>query len=201
MDLLLAIGEAVARGETEFDIHASGQHDIGGPPLERRRPHPALPCDQSRSARGLHGPRSHRNRGGRLRPRRRGLAQLRRAHHREGDAGDTARSLRGIGRHLHRRPRGHPFRLAHEATIRSTPSPNSGFSTAPAPSRANSWAAARWWSAASTPPEGASVLGERALRRHGGRRGVLPRQFRLLRRKRRGRARSRRGGHRLLSTV
>lgn len=30
-DLLLAIGEAVARGETEFDIHASGQHDIGGP--------------------------------------------------------------------------------------------------------------------------------------------------------------------------
>lgn len=30
-DLLLAIGEAVARGETEFEIHASGQHDIGGP--------------------------------------------------------------------------------------------------------------------------------------------------------------------------
>ncbi|MGN1038911.1 MAG: 4Fe-4S ferredoxin, partial [Mailhella sp.] len=30
-DLLLAIGEAVARGETEFDIQASGQHDIGGP--------------------------------------------------------------------------------------------------------------------------------------------------------------------------
>lgn len=30
-DLLLAIGEAVAKGETEFEIHASGQHDIGGP--------------------------------------------------------------------------------------------------------------------------------------------------------------------------
>ena len=29
--LLLAISEAVARGETEFNIHASGQHDIGGP--------------------------------------------------------------------------------------------------------------------------------------------------------------------------
>ena len=29
--LLLAISEAVARGETEFHIHASGQHDIGGP--------------------------------------------------------------------------------------------------------------------------------------------------------------------------
>ncbi len=30
-DLLLAIGEAVANGETDFDIVASGQHDIGGP--------------------------------------------------------------------------------------------------------------------------------------------------------------------------
>lgn len=30
-DLLLAISEAVASGETEFDIAASGQHDIGGP--------------------------------------------------------------------------------------------------------------------------------------------------------------------------
>ena len=30
-DLLLAIGEAVANGETDFDIIASGQHDIGGP--------------------------------------------------------------------------------------------------------------------------------------------------------------------------
>ena len=30
-DLLLAIGKAVAEGETEFEIHASGQHDIGGP--------------------------------------------------------------------------------------------------------------------------------------------------------------------------
>lgn len=30
-DLLLAIGEAVQNGETEFDIAASGQHDIGGP--------------------------------------------------------------------------------------------------------------------------------------------------------------------------
>lgn len=30
-DLLLAIGEAVANGETDFDIAASGQHDIGGP--------------------------------------------------------------------------------------------------------------------------------------------------------------------------
>ena len=30
-DLLMAIGEAVARGETQFEIHASGQHDIGGP--------------------------------------------------------------------------------------------------------------------------------------------------------------------------
>lgn len=29
--LLLAISEAVNRGETEFLIHASGQHDIGGP--------------------------------------------------------------------------------------------------------------------------------------------------------------------------
>ena len=29
--LLLSISEAVASGETEFDIHASGQHDIGGP--------------------------------------------------------------------------------------------------------------------------------------------------------------------------
>ena len=29
--LLLAVREAVERGETEFDIHASGQHDIGGP--------------------------------------------------------------------------------------------------------------------------------------------------------------------------
>ncbi|WP_276819790.1 FAD-dependent oxidoreductase [Mailhella massiliensis] len=29
--LLLALSEAVARGETEFHIHASGQHDIGGP--------------------------------------------------------------------------------------------------------------------------------------------------------------------------
>ena len=30
-DLLLAIGEAVKNGETEFEIAASGQHDIGGP--------------------------------------------------------------------------------------------------------------------------------------------------------------------------
>lgn len=30
-DLLLAISEAVASGETEFQITASGQHDIGGP--------------------------------------------------------------------------------------------------------------------------------------------------------------------------
>lgn len=30
-ELLLAIGEAVANGETEFEIAASGQHDIGGP--------------------------------------------------------------------------------------------------------------------------------------------------------------------------
>ena len=30
-DLLLAIGEAVQNGETEFEIAASGQHDIGGP--------------------------------------------------------------------------------------------------------------------------------------------------------------------------
>lgn len=30
-DLLLAISEAVAGGETRFDIRASGQHDIGGP--------------------------------------------------------------------------------------------------------------------------------------------------------------------------
>ena len=30
-ELLLAIGEAVAGGETDFDIAASGQHDIGGP--------------------------------------------------------------------------------------------------------------------------------------------------------------------------
>ena len=30
-DLLLTIGEAVKKGETEFDIAASGQHDIGGP--------------------------------------------------------------------------------------------------------------------------------------------------------------------------
>ena len=30
-DLLQAISEAVANGETEFDISASGQHDIGGP--------------------------------------------------------------------------------------------------------------------------------------------------------------------------
>jgi glutamate synthase domain-containing protein 3 len=30
-DLLLAIGEAVQQGETEFEIAASGQHDIGGP--------------------------------------------------------------------------------------------------------------------------------------------------------------------------
>lgn len=30
-NLLLAIGQAVAQGETEFEIHASGQHDIGGP--------------------------------------------------------------------------------------------------------------------------------------------------------------------------
>ena len=30
-DLLLAIEEAVRNGETEFKIHASGQHDIGGP--------------------------------------------------------------------------------------------------------------------------------------------------------------------------
>ena len=30
-DLLLAISEAVQQGETEFDIAASGQHDIGGP--------------------------------------------------------------------------------------------------------------------------------------------------------------------------
>ena len=30
-DLLLAIGEAVRGGETEFEIAASGQHDIGGP--------------------------------------------------------------------------------------------------------------------------------------------------------------------------
>ena len=29
--LLLAIGEAVKQGETEFEISASGQHDIGGP--------------------------------------------------------------------------------------------------------------------------------------------------------------------------
>ena len=30
-ELLLAIGDAVKRGETEFEISASGQHDIGGP--------------------------------------------------------------------------------------------------------------------------------------------------------------------------
>ena len=30
-DLLLAIEAAVRSGETEFNIHASGQHDIGGP--------------------------------------------------------------------------------------------------------------------------------------------------------------------------
>ncbi len=30
-DLLLAIEEAVRQGETEFEVHASGQHDIGGP--------------------------------------------------------------------------------------------------------------------------------------------------------------------------
>ena len=30
-DLLLAIEKAVKNGETEFDIAASGQHDIGGP--------------------------------------------------------------------------------------------------------------------------------------------------------------------------
>mgnify|MGYP000213939496 CR=1 FL=1 len=30
-DLLLAIGEAVKQGETDFEIKASGQHDIGGP--------------------------------------------------------------------------------------------------------------------------------------------------------------------------
>lgn len=30
-DLLLALEEAVARGETEFNVEASGQHDIGGP--------------------------------------------------------------------------------------------------------------------------------------------------------------------------
>ena len=30
-DLLLAIGDAVKAGETEFEIAASGQHDIGGP--------------------------------------------------------------------------------------------------------------------------------------------------------------------------
>ncbi len=30
-DLLLAIGQAVSEGETEFEIAASGQHDIGGP--------------------------------------------------------------------------------------------------------------------------------------------------------------------------
>ena len=30
-DLLLAIEEAVRKGETQFDIKASGQHDIGGP--------------------------------------------------------------------------------------------------------------------------------------------------------------------------
>lgn len=30
-DLLLAIGKAVKEGETQFEIHASGQHDIGGP--------------------------------------------------------------------------------------------------------------------------------------------------------------------------
>ena len=30
-DLLLAIEDAVRNGETEFDIAASGQHDIGGP--------------------------------------------------------------------------------------------------------------------------------------------------------------------------
>lgn len=30
-DLLLSIEEAVARGETDFNVEASGQHDIGGP--------------------------------------------------------------------------------------------------------------------------------------------------------------------------
>ncbi len=30
-DLLQVINEAVAAGETEFHIEASGQHDIGGP--------------------------------------------------------------------------------------------------------------------------------------------------------------------------
>ena len=30
-DLLLAIEAAVRAGETEFNINASGQHDIGGP--------------------------------------------------------------------------------------------------------------------------------------------------------------------------
>ena len=30
-DLLLSLEEAVERGETDFHIQASGQHDIGGP--------------------------------------------------------------------------------------------------------------------------------------------------------------------------
>ena len=30
-DLLLQIGAAVKQGETDFEVHASGQHDIGGP--------------------------------------------------------------------------------------------------------------------------------------------------------------------------
>ncbi|MDO4839159.1 MAG: glutamate synthase, partial [Desulfovibrionaceae bacterium] len=30
-DLILAIEKAVARGETDFNVDASGQHDIGGP--------------------------------------------------------------------------------------------------------------------------------------------------------------------------
>ena len=44
-DLLLAIGQAVAQGETEFEIHASGQHDIGGPLWQSRRKKIIFPCN------------------------------------------------------------------------------------------------------------------------------------------------------------
>ena len=114
-DLLLRIEEAVERGETDFVIEASGQHDIGGPLWNREgRPLRFLVTNPGQRVGGMCMPDTEvivngpapadvgwLNAGGRIIVR--------------GDAGDTAGALRRRRTHLHRRPRRDPLRLAHEA--------------------------------------------------------------------------------------
>ena len=108
-DLLLRIEEAVERGETEFVIEASGQHDIGGPLWNREgRPLRFTVTNPGQRVGGMclpdtevivNGPApadvGWLNAGGRI------------VRHR--------RALRGGGTHLHRRPGRNAIRLAHEA--------------------------------------------------------------------------------------